>query len=72
MGLDTKPAIVFHPRDLVPVLQKQLSGAKTKKPRIVNFGGGVANSMSLAQLNNWCAQTFWTSSSREQSRATAI
>ena len=48
----------FHPRDLVPALQIQLSGAKTKKPRIVNFGGGVANSMSLAQLNNWCAQRF--------------
>jgi CDP-paratose 2-epimerase len=46
----------LHPRDLVPALQKQLSAVETKKPRIVNFGGGTENSMSLAQLSNWCAE----------------
>lgn len=48
----------FHPSDLLPVLQKQMSGAATDKPRIVNFGGGTENSMSLAQLSNWCAERF--------------
>jgi CDP-paratose 2-epimerase len=48
----------FHPRDLLPVLQKQLSGTKPGKPRIMNFGGGTENSMSLAQLSKWCAERF--------------
>jgi CDP-paratose 2-epimerase len=48
----------LHPRDLVPVLQKQLSTVETGKPRIVNFGGGTQNSMSLAQLSQWCAERF--------------
>jgi CDP-paratose 2-epimerase len=48
----------LHPRDLIPVLQKQLSAVETASPRIVNFGGGTANSMSLAQLSRWCAERF--------------
>jgi CDP-paratose 2-epimerase len=48
----------LHPRDLVPALQKQLASAETDKPRIVNFGGGTTNSMSLAQLSKWCAERF--------------
>jgi CDP-paratose 2-epimerase len=48
----------FHPRDLLPILQKQMSAAETGKPRLMNFGGGTENSMSLAQLSNWCAQRF--------------
>jgi len=48
----------LHPRDLLPVLQKQLASVETGKPRIVNFGGGTTNSMSLAQLSNWCAERF--------------
>jgi CDP-paratose 2-epimerase len=48
----------LHPRDLLPPLQKQLFGAGTGKPRIVNFGGGTENSMSLAQLSKWCAERF--------------
>lgn len=47
----------LHPGDLLPVLQKQLSG-KTTSSRIMNFGGGTENSMSLAQLSKWCAQRF--------------
>jgi CDP-paratose 2-epimerase len=48
----------FHPRDLLPVLQRQLSSAETGKPGIMNFGGGTENSMSLAQLSKWCAERF--------------
>src|SRR6266436_5103037 len=40
----------FHPRDLVPLLEKQMTNASIKKPRIVNLGGGRKNTMSLAQL----------------------
>jgi CDP-paratose 2-epimerase len=48
----------LHPRDLLPVFQKQFSSAGKGKPRTMNFGGGTANSMSLAQLSAWCAQRF--------------
>jgi CDP-paratose 2-epimerase len=48
----------LHPRDLLPALQKQLNAVETGNPRIMNFGGGTENSMSLAQLSRWCAERF--------------
>jgi len=48
----------FHPRDLLPALRKQMSTAEMGKPRVMNFGGGSDNSMSLAQLSKWCAERF--------------
>jgi CDP-paratose 2-epimerase len=48
----------FHPRDLLPLLQKQMSSAGAGKSRVTNFGGGTENSMSLAQLSKWCADRF--------------
>jgi CDP-paratose 2-epimerase len=48
----------LHPRDLLPALQKQMASVEAGKPRIVNFGGGTKNSMSLAQLSKWCADRF--------------
>jgi CDP-paratose 2-epimerase len=46
----------LHPRDLVPLLLKQMSGKKG--PAVCNFSGGVRNSMSLRQLSAWCAGRF--------------
>lgn len=52
----------LHPRDLVPVLLAQMDmkgeGKNHDKPRIANFSGGVKNSMSLAQLTDWCDDRF--------------
>jgi CDP-paratose 2-epimerase len=48
----------FHPRDLLPVLEKQFAEEDADKPRIVNLGGGPANTMSLAQLSKWCEARF--------------
>lgn len=48
----------LDPRDLVPVLRKQFAATDSTKARIVNFGGGIENSMSLAQLSEWCAARF--------------
>jgi CDP-paratose 2-epimerase len=48
----------LHPRDLLPLLQKQLAGGEAKTPRVMNFGGGRENSMSLAQLSKWCEARF--------------
>jgi CDP-paratose 2-epimerase len=48
----------FHPRDLLPLLEKQFEVRDTDKPRVVNLGGGNGNAMSLAQLSRWCEARF--------------
>jgi len=48
----------FHPRDLLPLLEKQFAVRDGSKPRVVNLGGGAANAMSLAQLSRWCEARF--------------
>ena len=48
----------LHPRDLVPVLLAQMKYRGNAQPRIANFSGGAKNSMSLAQLTDWCAARF--------------
>jgi CDP-paratose 2-epimerase len=48
----------LHPRDLVPVLLAQMKSDGQNKPCIANFSGGVKNSMSLAQLTDWCDARF--------------
>lgn len=55
-GFQTRDAL--HPRDLVPLLLRQMRDPATAKPRVVNLGGGVANASSLAQLSDWCAERF--------------
>jgi CDP-paratose 2-epimerase len=47
----------LHPRDLVSILRQQMA-APSDRNRICNVGGGVTNSMSLAQLSAWCARRF--------------
>ncbi len=48
----------LHPRDLVPVLLAQMKSDGKNKPRIANFSGGAKNSLSLAQLTDWCDARF--------------
>lgn len=48
----------FHPQDLVPLLRKQFAAGRSAKPRVVNLGGGLNNTMSLAQLTRWCTARF--------------
>lgn len=46
----------LHPRDLMPVLTRQLAAPKlAANDRIANFSGGAASAMSLRQLSDWCA-----------------
>ncbi len=47
----------LHPRDLADLLARQLRQPE-KAGRAVNVSGGVGNSMSLAQLTDWCARRF--------------
>lgn len=46
----------LHPRDLLPVLERQFSAPRiATTDRIANFSGGTASAMSLTQLSDWCA-----------------
>lgn len=48
----------LHPEDLVPVLRRQMATGSPTLEAPLNFGGGSANSMSLAQLTDWCDARF--------------
>ena len=55
-GFQTRDGL--HPRDLVPLLEKQFARRDSSVPRILNLGGGAGNAVSLRQLADWCAQRF--------------
>jgi CDP-paratose 2-epimerase len=58
-GLGSQARDCLHPRDLVPLLRKQMDEHENKlRIRLVNVSGGISNSMSLAQLSEWCAVRF--------------
>jgi len=48
----------LHPRDLLPLLEKQMTSDGAVASPVSCIGGGVANAMSLAQLSTWCEQRF--------------
>jgi CDP-paratose 2-epimerase len=47
----------LHPRDLIPLLRKQVM-APDRKVQVINLGGGKDNAMSLAELSAWCSNRF--------------
>jgi CDP-paratose 2-epimerase len=57
-GLGKQVRDAFHPRDLGRLLLAQLNDPGRNGPAIINAGGGLANSMSLAELSAWCRQRF--------------
>lgn len=48
----------LHPRDLVPLLIRQMQEAPAGRQPVQNVSGGRRNSMSLAQLHAWCDARF--------------
>lgn len=48
----------LHPIDLVPLLIHQMNDPFRSVPRIQNLSGGVQNSLSLANLSDWCRDRF--------------
>lgn len=48
----------FHPRDLATLLLAQMRTTRMGGQRIYTAGGGPGNTMSLAQLNDWCNGRF--------------
>jgi CDP-paratose 2-epimerase len=66
-GMGRQVRDCLHPRDLVPLLVKQMaarnSGPGTKNheqttPRVVNLSGGPDSARSLAQLSAWCTDRW--------------
>ena len=58
-GLGPQVRDCLHPRDLAPLLEKQLAApALPIGDRLVNVSGGAASAMSLRQLTDWCDARF--------------
>ena len=57
-GLGHQVRDCFHPRDLAPLLVRQIMDGGPSPETPLNVGGGLANSMSLRQLSAWCAARF--------------
>jgi CDP-paratose 2-epimerase len=48
----------LHARDLLPLIAQQLQKPEATRPRILNVGGGMEQSVSLRQLSAWCERRF--------------
>lgn len=49
----------LHPRDLAPLLERQMNaGPLPAGDRLINCSGGAASARSLRQLSEWCAAQF--------------
>jgi len=49
----------LHPRDLMPLFEKQMTSPKLSvDDRIINCSGGLSSARSLRQLSDWCAVKF--------------
>ncbi len=50
---------LLHPEDLADLLDRQMqAGFGAGSPRVLNVGGGLDSSFSLAELTAWCADRF--------------
>lgn len=58
-GLGHQVRDCLHPRDLVPLLRRQMErGGDPTKPRLINVSGGKRSAMSLRELTKWCDSRF--------------
>jgi CDP-paratose 2-epimerase len=48
----------LHPRDLVGLIAQQMQTLNDDQSYCVNVSGGQSNSMSLAELSEWCGARF--------------
>lgn len=49
----------LHPRDLAPLLERQLTTSRQNSDeRVINCSGGATSAMSLHQLSAWCENRF--------------
>jgi len=47
---------LFHPYDVFRMIQQQIKTPVASSPKVLNLGGGVHNTYSLAQLDAFCKQ----------------
>lgn len=63
-GLGHQVRDCLHPRDLAPLLIRQIAergsppDVTSRLPPIINLSGGLDSARSLHQLSQWCAQRF--------------
>ena len=55
-GLQVRDAL--HPRDLAPLIVRQIQEPQKDTPRTINLGGGLNNAISLRKLSAWCEERF--------------
>ena len=55
-GLGHQVRDCLHPRDILPLLLRQIAEPSRPVPPVQNLSGGVENAMSLAQLSRWCTR----------------
>ena len=49
----------LHPRDLIPLLDRQMStSTPSDRRRITNVSGGLSSAVSLRQCSDWCESRF--------------
>lgn len=56
MGKQVRDA--FHPHDLAGLLDRQMRSERANGRRLYTVGGGRGNSISLAELTEWCDARF--------------
>lgn len=49
---------LLHPNDLLPALEKEMKDENQRGLHTINLAGGIENSLSLAQLSQWCQDRF--------------
>ena len=52
---------MLHPFDVFTMIQQQINTTSKDAPKIINLGGGIENTMSLLELDNYCKTTINTS-----------
>ena len=55
-GFQVRDAL--HPQDLGALIVDQIHAPDRPVPKIINLGGGHANSISLRRLSDWCEKRF--------------
>ncbi len=55
-GFQVRDAL--HPQDLGTLIMDQMHAPDKPVPKIINLGGGHANSISLRRLSDWCEKRF--------------
>ncbi|MBV9672612.1 MAG: NAD-dependent epimerase/dehydratase family protein [Verrucomicrobia bacterium] len=65
-GLQVRDAL--HPDDLADLVWRQMNYRDNGQERICNVSGGLANSMSLLELSDWCTDRFGAGKVGEDSR----